>query len=172
MRRPSRGWGVALGAVVSIAALLSGAGESDARAARPRSRPRLRIVSSNVDFFADVQLNQRIELRFDGRVSGRSLTDGSIEVVECDCDVRSGTARGDVYGPRPGTFTRRGRKLIFTPRLPTNLRDPDDPDGDFPRIVDPYGDALRNGTFFPARSYAVLLHGVDSGKPFRVAGRA
>ncbi len=164
MRLGRRLFGVAIGLGLGLVALGMGALDG-AHARTAPSGDRLRVNSVNVDGLSGVALNQVIEIRFNARVTGSSLTNGSIAIVPLD------VATGVLGDARPGVLTRRGNVVRFTPTLPTHARDPDDPDGDFFAPDTARDDAFENGSFRPASDYRIVVAGQTEKRPARSALR-
>ncbi len=142
--------GAAAGACLVLAVGASTMDTAHARRAGP-GKP-LRVVSVSVDGLTQVALNQVIQIRFDRRVSRRSLTNGAISVLPLD---RTTGATGD---PRPGELRRRGNRVQFIPRLPTQAR-AGGPAGEFFPAGSPQDDAFENGSFRIGTDYVVRIAG-------------
>ncbi len=140
---------------VAVAALLSTLfAPTDALAKkRRRGGGALRVIDVNVGAFAGVKHNAVLEFKFTTEVDPATVSHAVLQ-------VRAANATGTGFTREvPGSFQVRGNVVRFFPRLPTHLRNPDDPRGGFYSAGSARDNADENAGFQPATNYQIDLIG-------------
>lgn len=145
--------GLAAGAAVTVGALAS----SEPASAKARGGT-FKVLDCNVAGLngvgqAGIVLNQIVEIVFTSAVDPATVNPAIFQ-------VREQNATGKGYTKQiAGSFQTVGNRVRFYPRLPTHLRDPASPSGDFFAPGTPHDDATANAAFKASKNYEVRVVG-------------
>ncbi len=127
----------------------------------------MKLVDVDVSGTSGVPQDQIVSMKFTQAVDVRSVGPASVL-------VRMQNATGTGFSIQAaGTFQVAGSVVRFLPRLPTNLRDPSDPNGGFYAVGSARDDAAANAGLLPGKNYLLSVAGAPSPSPVRSkSGRA
>ena len=148
---------------LAVAALLATVFPThDALAKRGGRRSgKLRLIDVNVGQRDGVEHNTVIEFKFSTNVDSGSVG-AAIVQIRGENATRTGFTK-----QVPGTFQVQGRTVKFYPRLPTNLRNPDDPRGGFYARGTERDNADENAGLQPLTNYEINVIGHPGASPVR-----
>ena len=156
------GAAVATAAVVALPARTAMAGKGS----HQKGNGALKITDVDVGDFAGIPQNHIINMTFTQPIDPSSVSPATIQIR-----AQNATQRGFTIQV-PGSFQVTGSLVRFYPRLPTNLRDPNDVNGGFYQVGTPQDNADKNAGFQPAKLHQITIVGSPNLSPIRsLSGR-
>ena len=154
-RKSARTFVGVVGGVAAALVLAAAVSPSSADARAKRGGP-FRLVDVSVGGFDGVYQNEVVEYTFTTAVDPSSISHAVFQ-------VRQKNATGTGFTKQvPGTFQSAGAIVRFFPRLPTHLRDPASPTGEFYQPGTALDDAEENAGFRPSTDYECRVIGAPS----------
>ncbi len=148
--RTSRMWSRLVGGAAAALAVAAALPAGNARAAKSSS---LKLTDVNIANFSGVFQDEIIEFSFTQAIDPSSVNPATLQ-------VRSQNARNTGFSIEvPGSYQVAGAVVRFLPRLPTHLRDPNDPNGGFYQPGTTRDNAAANAGFQPSKNHQINLIG-------------
>lgn len=156
----AKNFGRLAGGVAAAGLIIFACGSIDAHAARKRFASRrngpLAIQTINVSGASGVPANEVIEVVFSTPVQPKTINEAVFQ-------VREENATGTGFTKQIfGDFQIAGSVVRFFPRLPTNIRNPNDPTGGFYSEGSERDNAFENAGLRPSTQYEIKI----LGRPF------